>query len=659
MAQFQDNFTDGNFTANPVWLGDVTNFEVNASNQLHLNAPAVTDESHLVVATSAAVDGFWEFYVQLDLNPSTSNRAFVYLISDQQNLEGNLNGYYVKIGGASGTVDDVSLYKQTGSSSTKIIDGIDGTVAISPKLKVKVTRDLTGNFELFIDTSASLNSYVSQGIVFDNEFMESSYFGVFCDYTSTKSDKFYFDDFNISAQQYVDVFAPNITAFEVINLTTLKLSFDEELNLSTAENVNNYIVDNGIANPISAVYNNADKTVLLSFTNQFQANTNYTLSVSNIEDLNSNVLNTSQVFQIENAYEFNSIVFNEILADETPSNGLPTYEFIEFKNLQSDTLFTEGWFLSDLTDTTYFNTDTILPNEFVIVGKTTAQTFYEGFGKTFGLTSFISLNKSEDKLTLYNKYGAVIDSLHYYDDWFRNQKAPNDVPKVDGGWTLERIFDDFSCQDSYNWFPSVATLGGTPGAENSIHDMVVDTVSNSKIVSASIVNDTLVKIVFENVSNALDVNMYEIATTGSDYITIFNISNIYYENGSYFLVILDGITVNSANLTISNVENCYGESSDLRTTIYRIKAIEKGDLVLNEILYNPYSGAEDYLEIYNTTDFALNLKGMQIVEYDIFDEDTISDFSDKFSEDFIMPPSSYFTFSEDTLEVAKNYIVNT
>ena len=138
-GQFTDTFSDGNFTANPTWSGDIGNFEVDSFSKLHLN-DSMANTSYLSTPSQAIINGSWEFEIKLEFDPSTSNYAKVYLTSDEQNLSSNLNGYFVKIGGESGSVDDISLYSQSGSSTSKIIDGTNGIAAANPNLKIKVTR---------------------------------------------------------------------------------------------------------------------------------------------------------------------------------------------------------------------------------------------------------------------------------------------------------------------------------------------------------------------------------------------------------------------------------------------------------------------------------------------------------------------------------------
>lgn len=52
----------------------------------------------------------WNFWVKLSFNPSSGNYARIYLCSDNENLKGSLNGYYVAIG-YNGN-DRVTLVKQ-------------------------------------------------------------------------------------------------------------------------------------------------------------------------------------------------------------------------------------------------------------------------------------------------------------------------------------------------------------------------------------------------------------------------------------------------------------------------------------------------------------------------------------------------------------------
>ena len=193
-GQFTDDFSDGDFTNNPTWIGDNTRFEVDTNFSLHLNDTAASTSS-LVTQSQAIINGEWIFSVSLDFSPSTNNFAKVYLASDMIDLSGSLNGMYVKIGGQSGNIDDISLYTQTGTNSNEIIDGSPGLLSNNPDVSIKVTRDAIGNWELFLDTSGV---FFTQGTAFDNSILSSDYFGVYCKYTITRSDKFWFDDFSVN-----------------------------------------------------------------------------------------------------------------------------------------------------------------------------------------------------------------------------------------------------------------------------------------------------------------------------------------------------------------------------------------------------------------------------------------------------------------------------
>src|SRR5690606_21281518 len=184
-GQFADDFTDGDFTTGNLWAGDDAKFIVNGAGELQLSAPSETSDAYLAIACPAIENAEWEFFVRMDFNPSSSNYTQIFLVSDSDDLRNDLNGYYVYIGG---TTDEISLYRQTGNTRTRIIQGVAGSVNTSPvNVRIRVTRDIAGNWELFRDTSLT-GVFLSEGSVFDDTHLYSSFFGVYCDYTATRSE---------------------------------------------------------------------------------------------------------------------------------------------------------------------------------------------------------------------------------------------------------------------------------------------------------------------------------------------------------------------------------------------------------------------------------------------------------------------------------------
>ena len=176
-AQLTENFNDGDFTNNPVWSGNTSDFIVNSSLQLQSNNTVVNSNYFLSTPNTLATTAQWEMYIQIAFNPSSANYIDVYLTSSASDLTLDTNtGYFVRIGN---TDDEISLYrKDAGGITTKIIDGADGVLNNSNNvIKIKVTRDAGNQWILPRDISGTGDTYFSEGSVTDATYTSSSFFG--------------------------------------------------------------------------------------------------------------------------------------------------------------------------------------------------------------------------------------------------------------------------------------------------------------------------------------------------------------------------------------------------------------------------------------------------------------------------------------------------
>src|ERR1051325_6489848 len=102
LAQFSDDFRDGDFSANPTWSGDTAEFviaNVSGNNNLQSHSTTASSNYYLSTPSSLVNNCQWEFWVNLAFNTSSANYVDIYLTSDSANLNAsNNNGYYVRIG---------------------------------------------------------------------------------------------------------------------------------------------------------------------------------------------------------------------------------------------------------------------------------------------------------------------------------------------------------------------------------------------------------------------------------------------------------------------------------------------------------------------------------------------------------------------------------
>jgi hypothetical protein len=327
-GQVSDDFSDGNLDKNPQWSGDFSNFSINSSKQLQTTLSSSSQSVILTVPNLLAVNVKWEFAVQLNFDPSSSNQAKIYLISDQSALNGTLNGYFIQIG-ESGSSDSYDLYRQNGETVTKIIDGLAKPRTDANKLmaNIRVTRDHEGKWELFTDITAA-NQYNLEGTVTDATFLYTDWFGVHCKYTSTRSDGFIFDDFRIS-QLSPDVSPPILLSAKVIDDFNIEASFSERLMANLAVEPGHYLVT-GLGNPTLISPTKFPNVFRLTYPAVLKSG-GYQLEVNGLGDIHGNLMDKGTVsfFHLE-PYEIKNgdILISELLAN--PKTG--SVDFVEIYN---------------------------------------------------------------------------------------------------------------------------------------------------------------------------------------------------------------------------------------------------------------------------------------------------------------------------------------
>ena len=604
---FTDDFSDGDFTANPQWTGETTKFQVNGG-ELQLND---SEASTAMLSTEChAIDGAeWTFKVRYGFNPSTNNFCDVYIVSDNANPFSCTAGYFVRVCGVS-TTDNVCLYRKNSSTSTKIIDGRGLTLGTNNTFKIKVTRSADGEWKLYTDVNDE-GTYTQEGETTDLTYSASRYFGLACKYTVSNAAKMWFDDISVSGTYTVDTEPPALVSARFTSENSILLSFDEEIDEESVS-ATNFNMDNGIGQATSATLQEGDaRKIVLQFAGSFTSGTTYTLTYGGISDGEGNTTTTTTTQMTFVEAGTGSVVINEIMADPTPVVGLPESEYIELYNNSPDAINLEGWSLKIGTTSKTLDAYTLYPSEYVVICRTGNDTLFYDITNILPLSlSATALTNGGTTITLYNEFMSEVDKITYSSAWYR------DVNKKDGGWSLERIDPNNRCEQSTNWRASENENGGTPGVQNSIFGQNVDETAPS-IVDLSI-----------NSANELHITFSEtIDTTVSLSLDNFSLDNDYGNpvyagldaNNPNLLVLMFGMSFEQNriyNLTVENITDLCGNVMERQTVQFSTVPIAFNTIVVSEIMSkpSPVVGLPDakYVEIYNRSDNAVSLSGWKI-----------------------------------------------
>lgn len=643
-AQFMDDFSDSNWQSR--WQGMTEKFTLNSAGELQLLDASATSPAQLYTPFAMRSATTWQFYLRMDFSPSTTNFAKIYLSSTTPNFS-NTNGYFLRIGGISGTADSLELYRQDGTSTKRVLGGRMGTVGGATVVaRIQVSRDASGKWNLATDYTGG-NDFQIEKSGEDNTYSVGNYFGLECIYTSTRSDKFFFDDIFINTTQ--DVIPPKLISVTPITPNEIILIFDEALAEATASTVTNYNLT-----PTLTVINASltlPNEVLLEVQPALENFSNYTMRVTGIEDLSGNQLGVEEVtfsYVSLSLPTANDIIINEIMADPTPSLGLPETEYIELYNRSDKAFDLQGIKLSNATKTLTLPTYILLPDAYLLIYKVGTAEF-NTVANQLALNDFLTLTNTIGEVILSSSNEEVLDAVNYSDEWYKDTK------KSDGGWSLELISPDRPCEVSgENWQASENGNGGTPGRPNSVLNATPDEIFVG-LIRVFPLDSITVRLFFEE-----SVDERTAADAANYTINDLTVAEAFAESPYFNTVLLKlqapAVPNISYTVTLSNnFSDCQGNRiGNGRTGTFALPDVaESMDLVINEVLFNPATGGVDFLEIYNRSEKILNL-GDLIIASRL--GTSLSD-AVPLEQNYLLFPNSYAVLTSSPQDIVSRYQV--
>ena len=293
--------------------------------------------------------------------------------------------------------------------------------------------------------------------------------------------------------------------------------------------------------------------------------------------------------------EEDDVVFSEIMANDGT-------EYVELFNRSNKTFNLKDCFYYYGTTSYKLPDAEIKPNEYFVLTKTTTVANFPENVKVFGVTSFPTLANTGKLLMFGLSDGTLISWFEYTD------KMYGSTEKSSGGWSLECIDLENRSNKASNWTGS-NIAGGTPGRENSVKRNNADT-EIPQITGIQTLENNEVKLTFSKPMNLKTLTVKSSFTLSNNSYNIVTLSplipqatevtlrfNALPPQGEMVELVLEGVK-DRTGLGLENKTVLLGSGYEASVN----------DIVINEVLFNPPTGGDEYVEIYNKSDKAFDLR---------------------------------------------------
>jgi hypothetical protein len=545
----------------------------------------------------------WKFLIRHGYNPSSSNYWATFLMSDKDAemmmKDSAVNAYAVGVN-LVGSNDFVYLYKITNGTVNQLVNtniNWETSIKTAGKAAIEVTRKADGEWNIRIDTTGSFENFESAGNpVTDAEHTDFNHFGLLYVYTSSADQRLWFDKLSITSS------ALPAQILSIAKLSKTQLSISISKSVKSVESISLIDQNGESVNIISQNIEGQNSDKIIVSTEPLHGR-KFTVEINNLTDEDDITANATKTFLIDN-FDYGDIVFNEIMFRSEPVAGLPDRKYIELYNRTQYSINTGNWkILYGTSGEARIAADSISANSYAIICTSSAVADLLPYGKVISAVSFPTLTYSGQNLKLIDNENNLIAAVNYLPDWH------SETSKSAGGWSLEKIdFDNLSELGS-NWKSSNDEQGGTPGQKNSVFNENPDN-EPPALVQWEIIDSDKLQLIFNEPINTETASQTEIYFVDNN---IGNPVNAIADYNSATLVFGNIIEIGVIyNLTVGNTfADLAGNTLvDFRLEFGIMHKPQNNDVIINEVLFNPYPDGVDFVEIYNRSQKNIDFKDL-------------------------------------------------
>lgn len=387
----------------------------------------------------------------------------------------------------------------------------------------------------------------------------------------------------------------------------------------------------------NVIINSDDSLTFLFNTNiYFTGSTQYFLIKLKVEDDDS--LNNFKWIEINPAFEKPDILINEIMY--APIND--ECEWIELYNNGNENVELKNFLLSDRNDTVTINSQKIIiePSKYLLISDDSSIFSYYNDLTNVIVKNFPTLNNTDDDVILLDSLSRKIDSVSYSSDWGGRN-----------GNSLERINFNENSNNSHNWKESKYP---TPGKLNSISkkefDIAIDTLF-VKPQNAIIGDSANIVCKITNIGKNVilfTLNLFE-QTSNQENLIDNSVKLSLNPEDSLFYPFKNKIIIQ--NITKNYIAKIVAEDDDTTNNYFTFSIFPgypKSSVIVNEIMFYPSNDEPEWIEIFNNSEYEINLKNWRVG--DILSKPVFTNICDS---DIYLESNKYLVISKD--ETINNY----